>query len=181
MVCLVGLVLAVTTACGGERDTPSTSSSATPVTQIKIVGSDSFVAQVEAALFLIADRSPDTFEWVEASVARVLSVHFWSRSGEDILQGIVRVARDSAFPPGYGPSDQVVWLAGELVLEACFINLYRAATDYYSDTASVICLKEQIAILKRLDRSHSFADHVVQYLHDNFNQELIDSVPDPDY
>ena len=74
-----------------------------------------------------------------------------------------------------------MWLAGALVFEACIINLYRGGGDYYSDTAAVTCLKEQIAALKRLDRSDFLAGSVEDHLYSNYGYDLIESVPDPDY
>ena len=106
---------------------------------------------------------------------------FGSSAAQDVIEGKVRVAQDLAFAPGYAASDQAIWLAGALVFEACVVNLYRGGGDYYSDTAAVTCLKEQIAALKRLDRSDFFAGMIEDHLYSNYGYDLIESVPDPDY
>lgn len=180
VVCLAGLVLAVTAACGGEDDIPSTSGEALD-TRIRIVGSDGFIAQVEAALYLLSDRAPETFARVEGSIVDIFLTPFPAGTAQDVIEGKVRVAQDTAFPPEHTPYDQVVWLAGALTFEACVINLYRSGGDYSSDTAAVTCLKEQIFALKRLDRSDFFASVVEDHLYGNYPHDLIESVPDPDY
>ena len=180
LVVLVGLVLAVTLACSGEDDLTSTGGE-TLDTRIRIVGSDTFVAQVKAALFLLSDRAPETFAWVEGSIEDIFLTPFPSGTAQDVIEGKVRVAQDHAFAPGYNPFDQVVWLAGALVFEACVINLYRGGGDYSSDTAAVTCTKEQIFALRRLDRRDFLAGIVEDHLYGNFPHDLIDSVPDPDY
>ena len=178
---LVGLVLAVIVACGGEEDIPSSSNGATPVTRIRIAGSETFIAQVEAALFLLSERAPETFAWVEGSIRDIFLTPFPAGTAQDVIEGKVRVAQDTAFPPEHDPYNQVVWLAGALVYDACVINLYRGGGDYYSDTAAVTCLKEQIVALQRLDRSEFFADFIEDYLYRTYSHDLIESVPDPDY
>ena len=180
VVCLAGLVLALSVACGGEDDIPSTSGE-TLDTRIRIVGSDTFVAQVKAALFLLSDRAPETFAWVEGSIEDIFLTPFPSGSAPDVIEGKVPVAQGHAFATGYTPFDQVVWLAGALVYEACIINLYRGVGDYYSDTAAVTCIKEQIFALQRLDRRNILAGIVEDHLYGNFPYDLIKSVPDPDY
>ena len=180
VVCLVGLVLAETLACGGEDDVPSPGGE-TLDTRIRVVGSDTFVAQVKAALYLLSDRAPETFAWVEESIADIFLTPFPSGSAQDVIEGKVRVAQDQAFAPGYNPFDQVVWLAGALVYDACIINLYRGGGDYYSDTAAVTCIKERIFALRRLDRRDFLAGIVEDHLYGNYPHDLIESVPDPDY
>jgi len=176
------LVLAVIVACGGgEDDLPSSTRGEALDTQIRIVGSDGFVAQVEAALYLLADRAPETFAWVEWSIQDVFLTPFPSGTAQDVIEGKVRVAQDQAFAPGHNPDNQVVWLAGVLVYQACIINLYRGGEDYSSDTAAVTCIKEQIVALKRLDRRYHFARVVEDHLYDTFSHDLIESVPEPEY
>ena len=196
----VALAAAVLVACGGDsppppapaatstptaaaRSTPTAAATPTPTrdTQIKIVGSNSFIAQVEAALYLLGVHAPETLAWVEESVATVFLTPFPSGTAQDVIEGKVRVAQDQAFAPGYAASDQVIWLAGALVFEACVINLYRGGGDYYSDIAAVTCFKEQIAALKRLDRSNFFAGMIEDHLYGTYSHDFIESVPDPDY
>lgn len=198
---LVGLLVVAVLACGGDTTTPSTptatttakatptaAATATPTAsppavplKVKIVGSDRFVAQVEAALFLLADRAPEAFAWVDGSIATIFLTPFESNIAEDVIEGTVRVAQGRAFLAGHPSSNQVIWLAGELVYKACIINLYQGGGDYYSDFAAVNCLKEQIFALKRLERSRYLAGTVEVYLYGNYSDDLIESVPGPDY
>lgn len=187
----VALVAAVLVACGGDSppppapaatSTPTTAATPTPTrdTQIEIVGSDSFIAQVEAALYLLGVHAPETLAWVEESVETIFLTPFDAYTAQDVIEGKVRVVQDQAFAPGYAASDQAIWLAGALVFEACVNSLYRGGGDY-SDTATVTCLKEQIFVLKRLDRSNFFAGMIEDHLYSNYGYDLIESVPDPDY
>lgn len=178
---LAGLALAVVVACGGDDDLPFPTSGAKPATQIRVVGSDDFVAQVEAALYLLAERAHETFTWVDWSIKDIFLTPFPTGTAQDVIEGRVRVAQDHAYAPGHDPYNQVVWLAGVLVFEACIINLYRGGDDYSSDTAAVTCTKEQIFALRRLDRSDYFASAVEDHLYDTFSHDLIESVPDPEY
>ncbi|MCY4392034.1 MAG: hypothetical protein OXE43_08270 [Chloroflexi bacterium] len=178
---LVAMAAAVLVACGGDSPAPAAAPSTPPRdTQIEIVGSESFVAQVEAALYLLGVHVPETLVWVEGSVETILLTPFGAYTAQDVIEGKVRVVQDQAFAPGYAASDQAIWLAGVLVFEACVNNRYRGGGDY-SDTATVTCLKEQILVLKRLDRSDFFAGMVEDHLYGNYGYDLIESVPDPDY
>lgn len=49
------------------------------------------------------------------------------------------------------------------------------------DTAVIICIMEQMAVLRILDRSDLYADQVEEHLYSTCNRKLIESVPDPDY
>ncbi|MYD29258.1 MAG: hypothetical protein F4X03_10180 [Dehalococcoidia bacterium] len=149
--------------------TPTTTATATSTasvaaaaisTQIRIVGPDDFVAQVGAALSLLQERAPGTLLWVEERIEAIFSVPFPTRTAQDLIDGVVRVAENQAFVPGFAPSDQVIWLTAELVYDACLIDLYRAGWDYSSDTATVSCLEEQLAILELTDKRDLFVDHV---------------------
>ena len=123
----VALAAAVLVACGGDSppppapaatssptaaatSTPTAAATPTPTrdTQIKIVGSDSFTAQVEAALYLLGVHAPETLAWVEESVATVFLKPFPSGTAQDVIEGKVRVAQDQAFASGYAASDQVL-------------------------------------------------------------------------
>ena len=166
------VVDATTTPTAG---TTATSTPRAAPANIRIVGSDAFVAQVEAALFLLADSAPETLAWVHGSVKTVLSVPFPTSSAQDVIDGVVRVAQNQAFVPGYSPSEQVIWLAAELVREACFINLYQAGRDYYSQVAAVTCLEEELAVLERIDERGWFARHV-----EGLIEERTESAGNPD-
>ncbi|MXY35744.1 MAG: hypothetical protein F4052_00645 [Dehalococcoidia bacterium] len=133
---------------------------ATISTPIRIVGPDNFVAQVGAALSLLQERAPGTLLWVEDKIETIFSVPFPTGTAQDVIDGVVRVAENQAFVPGFAPSDQVIWLAAELVYDACLIDLYRAGWDYSSNTATVSCLEEQLAILELTDKRDLFVDHV---------------------
>lgn len=141
---------------------PPTASTTSPSvsTQIRIVGPDDFVAQIEAALYLLHVWAPETLVWVEEYVEAIFSVPFPTRTAQDLIDGVARIAENQAFVPGFAPSDQVIWLAAELVYHVCLIDLYRAGWDYSSNTATVSCLEEQLAILELIDKRDLFSDHV---------------------
>ncbi|MDE2668430.1 MAG: hypothetical protein OXI51_02120 [Chloroflexota bacterium] len=147
------------TASVAATSTPSVAA-ATVSTPIRIVGPDDFVAQVEAALSLLQERAPGTLLWVEERIEAIFSVPFPTGTAQDLIDGVVRVAENEAFVPGFAPSDQVIWLTAQLVYDACLIDLYRAGWDYSSATATVSCLEEQLAILELIDKRDLFGDHV---------------------
>ena len=71
-----------------------------------------------------------------------------------------RVGRQTAFAPGYPTSEQIVWLAGTIVHDACHSNLYRAGEEFTGKAAEITCLERQLEALNLIDDKDSFAKYV---------------------
>ena len=123
-----------------------------------MVGSEEFVAQVQAALDLLVERAPKAFVRVEEGINTILSVQ--AGSGMDVYSKTYNVGNQSAFAPGFARSDQVVWLAGTIVHDACHSNLYVAGEDFMGKVAEITCLTRQLEALDFIDDGSYFSNYV---------------------
>jgi len=192
---LAALVLA---GCGGTTDTsvsasvtkqePSTTTSNTVVVTttiappttteaqttttaaaaIELVGDDEFVDQAGEALALLGEDAPNSYAEVLIYITTIESVE--AGSGMDVFTRTFLVGDETAYAPGYGEDDQVLWLAGTIVHDACHSRLYTDDQPYTGRDAELACLEDQLDALVTIDRSDGFEDYV---------QGLIEGVDDP--
>lgn len=148
-------------------ETTTSTSEAPPAADIEIVGDDEFVAQASAALDQLAAETPGAYEAVRSHIDTIESVT--AGSGMDVFTKTFRVGDVTAFAPGYEPADQVVWLAGTIVHDACHSRLYTEGEEYVGRDAELACLEDQLAAL--LDLSG--------FAFENYVQSLVDGVDDP--
>jgi hypothetical protein len=87
----------------------------------------------------------------------------------DVFTKTFRVGDVTAYAPGYGPADQVVWLAGTIVHDACHSRLFAEGAEYLGRDAELACLEDQLDALLVLS-GFAFEDYI---------QTLIDGVDDP--
>ena len=87
-------------------------------------------------------------------------MHVQTGSGMDVYSKTYRVGSQTAFAPGFSASEQVVWLAGTIVHDACHSNLYAAGKTFTGKTAEVTCLERQLEALNLIDDGSYFANYV---------------------
>ena len=151
----------------GAAATPSPVASPTGIT---ILGSDAFVSQVEAALQLLSERAPEALASVEDGIATIRSVS--SGSGMDVYSKTYLVGDVTAYAPGFGRRQQVIWLAGTVVHDACHSNLYAKGEVFRGKAAEVTCLERQLEALDLIDDGSFFSNYI---------EELIEGADDPEH
>lgn len=135
---------------------------------IDIVGDERFVAQADAALELLVTEAPGAYAEVLLHISTVESVP--AGSGMDVFTKTFRVGDETAFAPGYEEADQVVWLAGTIVHDACHSRLYTDGEVYIGRDAELACLQDQLEALLVLSG----------FAFENYVQSLVDGVDDPE-
>ena len=136
--------------------TPEPTATLTP--HLQIIGSERFIAQLQEALQLLAERDPEALVRVKEGIIVFLSVE--AGSGMDVYSKTYKVGSQTAFAPGFSRSDQVVWLAGTIVHDACHSNLYAAGETFAGKAAEISCMERQLATLERMDDSGYFIEYV---------------------
>ena len=91
-------------------------------------------------------------------------------SGMDVFTKTYLVGDETAFAPGFGGDDQIVWLAGTIVHDSCHSRLYSDGEEYIGRDAELACMVDQLAALESIDN-----DFFEEYV-----QDLIDGVDDPE-
>jgi len=129
---------------------PETTTTTTTVsaTDVAIVGDDEFVTQAQAALDLLAQQSPETYDEVASRIDTIESVT--AGSGMDVFTKTFKGGDVTAYAPGYGPEDQLLWLAGTIVHDACHSKFYTEGEEYIGRDAELACLIDQLAVLETL-------------------------------
>lgn len=145
----------------------TTTTVAVAAADVAIVGDDEFVAQASAALDLLEDEVPDTYAEVLTHIETIESVS--AGSGMDVFTKTFRVGDVTAYAPGYGPEDQVLWLAGTIVHDACHSRLYTDGEEYIGRDAELACLIDQLAALEILSG----------FAFESYISFLIEGVDDP--
>lgn len=135
---------------------------------IEIIGDTDFVAHVEAAIALLAERAPEWHAEVLESVDRIQFVE--AGSGMDVFTRTFNVGRQTAYAPGYGVEDQVEWLAGAIVHDACHSEMYIEGRQYSGRDAELECLIEQAESLELHEEGTTFLVYV---------NGLIEGIDDP--
>ncbi len=90
-------------------------------------------------------------------------------SGMDVFTKTFRVGDVTAYAPGYSLEDQVLWLAGTIVHDACHSRLYTDGEEYIGRDAELACLIDQLAALETLPG----------FAFENYIGALIEGVDDP--
>lgn len=119
----------------------------TPIVDIRLRGGEEFRARVWAALQLLTQRAPTAFERLENGIDTVY---------EDVSTGVDERSRTvgldalTLFRPGFRASEQIVWLASELVRLACYGNFKLMGEGARAEEVHVACLREQAEVLQLL-------------------------------
>ena len=96
----------------------------------------------------------------------------------DVYSKTYRVGDKTAFAPGFSRPDQIVWLAGTIVHDACHSNLYAAGEAFTGKKAEITCLTRQLEALEIIEDGSYFRNYVydlIQGADDPNNQYWTDS------
>ncbi len=151
--------------------TTTSTAATTPTTvaaTIAILGDEPFTTQTESALELLARDAADGYAQVVSYIVTIESVV--AGSGMDVFTKTYLVGDETAFAPGFGGDDQIVWLAGTIVHDSCHSRLYSDGEEYIGRDAELACMVDQLAALESIDN-----DFFEEYV-----QDLIDGVDDPE-
>lgn len=159
-----------TTSVGVVTTLPETTTTTESVATdaVDIVGDEQFVTQAGAALELLVVEAPDAYAEVLLHITTIESVS--AGSGMDVFSKTFRVGDVTAYAPGYEEADQVVWLAGTIVHDACHSRLYTEGEEYTGRDAELVCLRDQLEALLVLS-GFAFESYV---------ESLVDGVDDPE-
>jgi len=148
---------------------PVTTTTATlaPTTDLAIIGDDEFISHAGLAIALLETEVPDIYKTVLTHIDTIESVA--AGSGMDVFTKTFKVGDVTAYAPGYGPEDQVLWLAGTIVHDACHSRLYTDGEEYIGRDAELACLIDQLAALEVLSG----------FAFENYIGSLIEGVDDP--
>lgn len=86
------------------------------------------MAHASRALDVLAAGAPDGFAAVVTHIDTIESVA--AGSGMDVFTKTFRVGEETAYAPGFDEGDQVLWLAGTMVHDACHSRLYTEGQTY---------------------------------------------------
>ena len=136
---------------------------------LQILGSDRFIRQVESALRLLAERAPQKLIYVQEGIAVIR--HVQAGSGINVYSKTYSIGEGTAFAEGYAVEQQVVWLAGTIVHDACHSHLYAEGRAFAGKDPEIECMVRQREALALIDTDTSFSDYL---------GELISSADDPD-
>ena len=158
-----------TTAAVTSQPETTTTTVAVAAADVAIVGDDEFVTQASAALDLLENEVPDTYAEVLTHISTIESVT--AGSGMDVFTKTFRVGEVTAYAPGYGPEDQVLWLAGTIVHDACHSRLYTDGEEYIGRDAELACLIDQLAALETMSGSafESYLSFLIEGVDDPAN------------
>ena len=90
----------------------------------------------------------------------------------DVYSKTYLVGDVTAYAPGFGRRQQVIWLAGTVVHDACHSNLYAKGEVFRGKAAEVTCLERQLEALDLIDDGSFFSNYI---------EELIEGADDPEH
>ncbi len=150
-------------------EAPTTEAPADPGPPEIVADDPATVDHIEAALDLLEERAPFWYGEVIESIDRIQFVE--AGSGMDVFTRTFRVGRQTAYAPGYPVDDQVEWLAGAMVHDACHSEAYVEGREWTGRDAELECLIEQADALALHEDGDVFETYV---------RSLIDGIDDPD-
>jgi hypothetical protein len=153
----------------GAAPTATPQLTATPeAAGIEVIGDDAFKAWADQALALIAEKAPQAYQEVTASIKVIESVP--AGSGMYVDEKRFAVGDETAHAPGYDDDRQLLWFAGTVVHDAHHSALYSRNEPHTGKDAEIACLTAQKAALALMTDDPFFANYV---------QGLIDGADDP--
>lgn len=137
------------------------------VGNVKVVGSDAFISQTEAALSVLKSQAPRAFKRAEQNISVIEQTEF-SHMWSDEVPPRYAVGEKSSFK-------SIKWYAGTIAHEATHSALYQAylaknglpvpASIWRSDEAENVCIAYQIEVMEQVNAPKADID----YLNDELN------------
>ena len=139
---------------------------------VRITGSDAFVHRMQQAFALLKRRAPVWYAYATSGLAQVREV------SENALTGVyVQYRQYDEKPsevfvdfPGEAP---IIWVAGNLVHEACHVHLFQAdLTKPRRAEEEKMCTEVQLIAVDIIDPTD---------YHNDYLKNLIDNIDNPEY
>ena len=137
---------------------------------IQIVGTPSFVLQIDRAIDLLKNRSAEWYAYTISGLDKI-------EEAPALLSGFVRVqtrtyvsSQETAFFAGGGET-ALIWLAGVFVHEACHVHRYEAGLVPGGHEGERNCLELQVEALEIIDPHDRFQRYLREVLANLSNVE----------
>ena len=131
------------------------------VSGVLIEGSEAFVTQVEKALDLLKNRTPEWHTYATSGLDKIEEVTELTGAGVSVGDRRFDITPGHVFSGGLSES-ALIWLAGAIVHDACHVHLFEAGLTYYGLDGERACLQIHIEALEAIDPN----DRYMRYLRD---------------
>ncbi len=116
---------------------------------ITITGSSAFASKTRQALQLLLDKSPKWYRYTQQGLRGVMEIPMGGNSGIHVDERIYRSWPN--FRSNRSGEAHIIWVAGQLVHEACHVNRHVAGVEHSGYVGEKACLIEQINALEAID------------------------------
>ena len=142
---------------------------------VAIKGSAGFIAQMEAALDVLKDRTPQWYDYVDIGLNKI--VQTGGNSGVDVGARTFYLAYSDDPPAGYTVEEHTIVTAGTIVHDAC--HVHRAEFPYGTNEEIIreerACVEVQLEAVEDLDIYNKVLG-ARQWL-----REIIENIENPEY
>ena len=122
---------------------------------INIAGSGAFVGKARQALRLMVDRAPKWYRYVQSTLRGVKEIPMGGDSGIFPEEAVYRTWPN--FRSNRTGEGHVIWVAGQLVHEACHVHRYKAGLESGGYAGEKACTEIQIQALDDIDSGYDVA------------------------
>ena len=142
---------------------------------VLIEGSAGFIDQMEAALDMLKDRTPQWYDYVDIGLNKI--VQTGGNSGVDVGTRTFYLAYSDDPPAGYTVEEHTIVTAGSIVHDAC--HVHRAEFPYGTNEEIIreerACVEVQLEALEAMDIYNKALGARQWY------QEVIENIENPEY
>ena len=142
------------------------------VSGVSIEGSEAFVLQVEKALELLKNRSPEWYAYATSGLSRIREVTESNGAGVWVQFRRFDITPGHAFSGGTTGESSLIWLAGVIVHDACHVHLYEAGATHGGLEGERACLQANIEALEAIDPNDRFTSSL---------RNLLANIENPEY
>ena len=122
---------------------------------INISGSGAFVSKTRAALRILLEKEPKWYRYVQSALLGVKEIPMGGDSGIFPDEAVYRSWPN--FRSERTGEGHVIWVAGQLVHEACHVHRYKAGLESGGYAGEKACTETQIQALDDIDPSGNVA------------------------
>ena len=140
---------------------------------VAIEGSAGFIAQMEAALDMLKDRTPQWYDYVDIGLNKIVQTE--SNLGVDVGARTFYLTYSDDPPAGYTAEQHTIVTASEFVHEACHVHRYEAGINEEAYIEEGACVEVQLEALEAMDIYNKALATRQWY------QEIIENIENPEY
>ena len=145
---------------------------------VAIEGSAGFIAQMEAALDMLKDRTPQWYDYVDIGLNKIVQTE--SNLGVDVGARTFYLTYSDDPPVGYTAEQHAIVTAGTIVHDACHVHRIQDAGFSYGTNAEKIreeraCVEVQLEAVEDMDIYNKVLG-ARQWL-----REIIENIENPEY